>query len=123
MNITTIEELKKRIGKFVVLSPALNDTNCENYNCTIKLLTRVCQNDYTRKITPLHGYQIWGLYTASFKLRFEPYSENGRESYTTEALYARDATEKEIRNFKKKWIRKLYKDGNFFTIPPRFKSV
>lgn len=123
MNITTIEELKKRIGKFVVLSQVVNDTNCENHSCTIKLLTRVCQNVYKRPITPLHGYQIWGLYTATFKERLGTYTENGRETYTTEVLYARDATEKEIRNFKRKWIRKLYKDGNFFTHPYQEKDV
>ncbi len=102
-NITTIEELKQRIGKFVVLS---NDcTTC------IKLLTKVedgwlrhaplCAKE--KELSELYGYTVWGKYSAQIN-PFKPFAYDiNKESYSNCYMCARDPTEQELKAYKQKW--------------------
>jgi len=112
-NITTIEELKQRIGKFVVLSQVSN--NFDDCTTCIKLLTKVedgwlrhallCTRE--KELSELYGYAIWGKYGANIN-PFRPFAwDINKESYSNCYMYARDPTEQEIKAYKQEW-RKIF---------------
>ena len=113
MKITTIDELKQRIGKFVVLSAY--DENCNDKYATMKLLTKIVSpQTWFKTAYPkskgFYGYNIWGKFSANFMQKFEPHHttyENG-ESYSNCYVYARDPTEQELKQFRQQWRLKRY---------------
>ena len=111
MNITKIEELQQRIGKFVIFSQ--NDPNCNDKYATMKLLTKIekrwllVDQKYKKPNSEFFGYNIWGKFSASPKKPFVRYS-NGEETWSNVYLYARDPTEQEIKQFKQMWREYLF---------------
>lgn len=111
-NITTIEELKQRIGKFVVLSQISN--NFDDCSTCIKLLTKVEDDGWLRHASPetaeksqFYGLNIWGKYSAKIN-PFKPFAwDVNKESYSNCYMYARDPTEQEIKTYKQEW-RKIF---------------
>lgn len=111
-NITTIEELKQRIGKFVVLSQISN--NFDDCSTCIKLLTKVEDDGWLRHASPetaeksqFYGLNIWGKYSAKIN-PFKPFAwDVNKESYSNCYMYARDPTEQEIKAYKQEW-RKMF---------------
>ena len=103
-NITTIEQLKQRIGKFVVLSQISN--NFDDCSTCIKLLTKV-EDGWLRhaplfarekELSELYGYTMWGKYSAQIN-PFKPFAELFSNCY----MYARDPTEQELKAYRQKW--------------------
>ena len=111
MLIKTIEELKQRIGKFIVTSN--DDEKCRGKNSSMKLLTKV-ENSWIRQHpmslneTELYGWAVYGKYAATLD-PFMPYvqDKNG-ETYTNIIRYARDPTQEEIKEFKNCWRKLIY---------------
>jgi len=112
MLIKTIEELKQRIGKFIVTSE--NDEKCNIERSSMRILTRI-EDSWLRhsalmdgESSELIGWKICGKYAAIFG-PFMPYmeDENG-ESYTNIIRYARDPTQEEIKEFKNCWRKLIY---------------
>lgn len=112
MLIKTIEELKQRIGKFIVTSQY--DEKCRLEHSSMRLLTNVKDN-WLRQCrvpssndTELYGWAICGKYAAALE-PFAPYAQdkNG-ETYTNIVSYARDPTQEEIKEFKNYWRKIIY---------------
>ena len=112
MFIKTIEELKQRIGKFVVTS--IYDEKCKGEHSSMRLLTKV-EDNWLRHISfmdgessELRGLAIHGKYAAELD-PFMPYAKdkNG-ESYINIVRYARDPTQEEIKEFKNCWRKIIY---------------
>ena len=107
-NITTLEELKQRIGKFVLLSQHSDKFN--DCSTSIKLLTKVEDDGWLRHVSPeiaeksqFYGLNIWGKYSAVIN-PFKPFGwDINKESYSNCYMYARDPTEQEIKTYKQKW--------------------
>ena len=117
MKINTIEELKQRIGKFVVFSEY--NENCNDKFATMKLLTKIENIEpWILKAYPnrqgFFGYKIWGKFSANFKTQFLPYAveNNIQETYSNCYVYARDPTEEELKMFKNNWRIKKYLERN-----------
>lgn len=111
MLIKTIEELKQRIGKFIVTSQY--DEKCRYEHSSMRLLTNVKENWLRQHIVPsnnteLYGWAICGKYAAELE-PFMPYQQdiNG-ETYTNIVSYARDPTQEEIKEFKNYWRKLIY---------------
>ena len=112
MLIKTIEELKQRIGKFIITSEY--DEKCRDKDSSMKLLTRI-EDSWIRhsefmsgESSELLGWRIYGKYAATLD-PFMPYAkdDNG-ESYTNIIRYARDPTQEEIKEFKNCWRKLIY---------------
>jgi len=112
MLIKTIEELKQRIGKFVITSEY--DEKCSIKHSSMKLLTKI-EDNWIRHSTfidgessELLGWKICGKYAAELS-PFMPYmkDDNG-ETYSNIIRYARDPTQEEIKEFKNCWRKLIY---------------
>ena len=109
--ITTIEQLKERIGKYVILSNF--DQDCKGGGCVMKLLTRIEERpDWitnANTVSQIYGYPIWGKYSATIK-PFLPFTskENG-ESWSNAYTYARDPSQEELKTFRNNWRKKIFK--------------
>ena len=112
MLIKTIEELKQRIGKFVITS--VFDEKCRDVYSSMKLLTKI-EDNWIRhsafmngESSELLGWRIYGKYAARLD-PFMPYvqDKNG-ETYTNMIRYARDPTQEEIKEFKNCWRKLIY---------------
>lgn len=112
MLIKTIEELKQRIGKFIITSEY--DEKCIGKHSSMKLLTKV-ENSWIRhsaimsgESSELLGWKIYGKYAATLD-PFMPYvkDKNG-ETYSNIIRYARDPTQEEIKEFKNCWRKLIY---------------
>jgi len=90
----SIEELNKRIGKFVILG-------CDDGGLYAKLLTKI---EITKNNSKIEGHKIWGKFlvgiSSSGKVSVYNFSQN-QETYGI-YQYARDPTEKEIKLIRKK---------------------
>ena len=114
MDITTIEQLKQRIGKYVVLSKT--DPTYKRNTTLIKLITKIEQIDKryfkvpkTIEINPIFFCKIWGKHTAYKTTPFTPTAASLQtETFSSGVQYARDPTEEEIKTFKKMWRNHLY---------------
>lgn len=113
MIINTVDELKQRIGKFVVFSQY--DQDFKDQTTSMKLLTRV-EDGWLRhadrlqtQLSDIYGYEIYGKFSAQI-YPFIPYvkDKNG-ETYSNYYMYARDATEEEIKQFRQNWRLAIYK--------------
>lgn len=112
MFIKTIEELKQRIGKFIITSRY--DEKCMEKNSSMGLLTKVEDNWLRQHLVPssndteLYGWAICGKYAATLD-PFMPYmvDKNG-ETYSNIIKYARDPTQEEIKEFKNYWRKIIY---------------
>ena len=112
--IKTIEELKQRIGKIIIISEV--DEKCNIKYSSMKLLTRI-EDNWLRhsafmdgESSELLGWKIFGKYTATLD-PFLPYvatAKNG-ETYTNMIRYARDPTQEEIKEFKNNWRKIIYR--------------
>jgi hypothetical protein len=113
MIIKTVDELRQRIGKFVVFSQYNPDF--KDPTASMKLLTRV-KDGWLRhadrlqtELSCIYGYEIYGKFSAQMN-PFTPYvkDDNG-ETYSNAYMYARDATEEEIKQFRQNWRLAIYK--------------
>jgi hypothetical protein len=107
MIIKTVDELRQRIGKFVVFSQYNPDF--KDPTASMKLLTRV--EDGWLRHAGIYGYEIYGKFSAQMN-PFTPYAwknDNG-ETYSNAYMYARDATEEEIKQFRQNWRLAIYKN-------------
>ena len=112
MLIKTIEELKQRIGKFIITSEC--DEKCRDDYSTMKLFTKI-EDSWIRHSTfmdgessELLGWKIYGKYAATLN-PFMPYvKDKNCETYTNIIRYARDPTQEEIKEFKNCWRKLIY---------------
>jgi hypothetical protein len=113
MIIKTVDELRQRIGKFVVFSQYNPDF--KDPTASMKLLTRV-KDGWLRhadrlqtELSGIYGYDIYGKFSAQIN-PFIPYvkDDNG-ETYSNSYMFARDATEEEIKQFRQNWRLAIYK--------------
>ena len=113
MKITTIEQLKERIGKYVIFSNYNED--CKGGGCVMKLLTRIEERPEWivshNSLSQLYGYPIWGKYSATVDpfLPFVASDTNTGESYSNAYAYARDPSEQEIKQFRNNWRKRIFK--------------
>ena len=114
MIIKTVDELRQRIGKFVVFSQYNPDF--KDATASMKLLTRV-EDGWLRhadriqaELSGIYGYVIYGKFSAQMN-PFIPYvkDDNG-ETYSNSYMFARDATEEEIKQFRQNWRLAIYKN-------------
>jgi len=112
MLIKTIEELKQRIGKFIITSEY--DEKCRYEHSSMRLLTKI-ENNWFRNSPFMNGenselmwYEICGKYTAILD-PFMPYMKNKNGEITSIIRYARDPTQEEIKEFKNYWRKLIYK--------------
>lgn len=114
MIIKTVDELRQRIGKFVVFSQYSPDF--KDPTASMKLLTRV-EDGWLRhrdrlqtELSDIYGYEIYGKFSAQMN-PFTPYLKNDNgETYSNTYMYARDATEEEIKQFRQNWRLAIYKN-------------
>ena len=111
--ITTIEQLKERIGKYVILSNF--DQDCKGGGCVMKLLTRIEEKPHwitpSNSISEIYGYRIWGKYSATIN-PFQPFisvRDTNGESYSNAYAYARDPSQEELKTFRNNWRKKIFK--------------
>lgn len=108
--ITTIKQLKERIGKYVILSNF--DEECKGEGCVMKLLTRIEERpDWIVNNNPLsqiYGYPIWGKYSATIN-PFLPIIEENGGLYCNTYTYARDPSQEEIKTFRNNWRKRIFK--------------
>jgi hypothetical protein len=113
MIIKTVDELRQRIGKFVVFSQYNQDF--KDPTASMKLLTRV-EDGWLKhadrlqtQLSDIYGYEIYGKFSAQI-YPFIPYvkDKNG-ETFSNTYMYARDATEEEIKQFRQNWRLAIYK--------------
>ena len=113
MIINTVDELRQRIGKFVVFSQY--NLDFKDPTASMKLLTRV-EDGWLRhvdrlqtELSDIYGYEIYGKFSAQMN-PFTPYviDKNGN-TYSNVYMYARDATEEEIKQFRQNWRLAIYK--------------
>lgn len=114
MIIKTVDELKQRIGKFVVFSQYNQDF--KDPTASMKLLTRV-EDGWLKhadrlqtQLSDIYGYEIYGKFSAQI-YPFIPYvkDKNG-ETFSNTYMYARDATEEEIKQFRQNWRLAIFKN-------------
>lgn len=114
MIIKTVDELRQRIGKFVVFSQ--HNKDFKDPTASMKLLTRV-ENGWLRhadriqaELSGIYGYEIHGKFSAQIN-PFTPYVRDGNsETYSNSYMFARDATEEEIKQFRQNWRLAIYKN-------------
>ena len=114
MIIKTVDELRQRIGKFVVFSQ--HNKDFKDPTASMKLLTRV-EDGWLRhtdrlqtELSDIYGYEIYGKFSAQMN-PFTPYvSDRNGETYSNVYMYARDATEEEIKQFRQNWRLTIYKN-------------
>ena len=118
MIIKTVDELRQRIGKFVVFSLY----NLELYNldfkdptASMKLLTRV-EDGWLRhadrlqtELSGIYGYKIYGKLSAQIN-PFIPYVKDDNGETCSTYMFARDATEEEIKQFRQNLRLAIYKN-------------
>jgi hypothetical protein len=110
--IKTIEELKQRIGKFIITSEY--DEECRDGHSSMKLLTKI-EDSWIRhsafmsgESSELLGWKIYGKYAAKLN-PFIPYmADKNCESYAIFIRYARDPTQEEIKEYKNYWRKLIY---------------
>jgi hypothetical protein len=111
MMINTLEELRQRIGKYVMLS---SYADFRKGSAVMKLITKV--ENKSRWLaerfpdsSPLYGCNVWGKFSACYH-PFSPFvkDKNG-ESYSNSYSYARDPTEEEIKTFKQNWRKTIFR--------------
>ena len=113
MKITTIEQLKERIGKYVIFSNY--DEDCKGGGCVMKLLTRIEERPEWiinhNTLSKIYGYPIWGKYSATINpfLPFKPARDTDGESYSNAYAYARDPSEQELKRFRNLWRKRIFK--------------
>ena len=103
MIIKTVDELRQRIGKFVVFSQY--NLDFKDPTASMKLLTRV-EDGWLRHIrrtqaelSDIYGYEIYGKFSAQMN-PFIPYvKDNNGETYSNSYMFARDATEEEVAQY------------------------
>jgi hypothetical protein len=114
MIIKTVDELRQRIGKFVVFSQYNQDF--KDPTASMKLLTSV-EDGWLRhadrlqtELSDIYGYEIYGKFSAQI-YPFIPYvkDKNG-ETFSNTYMYARDATEEEIKQFRQNWRLAIFKN-------------
>ena len=114
MIIKTVDELKQRIGKFVVFSQY--DKDFKDTTASMKLVTKV-EDGWLKhtdrlqtQLSDIYGYKIYGKFSAQMN-PFIPYvkDKNG-ETFSNTYMYARDATEEEIKQFRQNWRLAIYKN-------------
>jgi hypothetical protein len=117
MIIKTVDELRQRIGKFVVFSQYSQDF--KDPTASMKLLTSV-EDGWLRhadrlqtELSDIYGYEIYGKFSAQMN-PFIPYvtyvkDKNG-ETFSNTYMYARDATEEEIKQFRQNWRLAIFKN-------------
>ena len=114
MIIKTVEELRQRIGKFVVFSQY--DQDFKDTTASMKLVTKV-EDGWLRhvdrlqtQLSGIYGYEIYGKFSAQIN-PFIPYvrDRNG-DTYSNSYMYARDATEEEIKQFRQNWRLAIFKN-------------
>lgn len=106
--------MKQRIGKFVVFSQYSQDF--KDPTASMKLLTSV-EDGWLRhadrlqtQLSGIYGYEIYGKFSAQIN-PFIPYVRNRNgETYSNTYMYARDATEEEIKQFRQNWRLAIYKN-------------
>ena len=114
MIIKTVDELRQRIGKFVVFSKY--NLDCKDPTAFMKLLTRV-KDGWLRhadrlqtELSGIYGYEIYGKFSAQMN-PFIPYlKDDNDETYSNDNMFARDATEEEIKQFRQNWRLAIYKN-------------
>lgn len=112
MKITTIEQLKQRIGKYVIFSSW--DENCDCDRAVMKLVTKIEERpDWivsNNTLSQIYGYPIWGKYSAQIEpfMPFQPEYGNG-ESWSNAYAYARDPSEEELKQFRQNWRKRIFK--------------
>ena len=113
MKITTIEQLKERIGKYVIFSSY--DEDCRPDRSTMKLVTKIEERPQwivtANPLSQIYGYPIWGKQSAHMSpfLPFEPVQDTDGESYSNAYAYARDPSEEEIKTFRNHWRKRIFK--------------
>lgn len=89
--ITTIEQLKQRIGKYVIFSSY--DEDCRPDSSTMKLVTRIEERPQWisgyNPLSQIYDYPIWGKQSAHMS-PFLPFEHTDGESYSNTYAYARD---------------------------------
>ena len=114
MIIKTVDELRQRIGKFVVFSQY--DKDFKDTTASMKLVTKV-EDGWLKhtdrlqtQLSDIYGYKIYGKFSAQMN-PFIPYvkDKNG-ETFSNTYMYARDATEEEIKQFRQNWRLAIYKN-------------
>lgn len=110
--INTLEELRQRIGKYVMFS---SYADFRDRSAVMKLVTKV--EDKSRWVaevfpdsSPFYGCNVWGKFSACCH-PFSPFvkDKNG-ESHSSSYSYARDPTEEEIKIFKQNWRKTIFRD-------------
>lgn len=115
MIIKTVDELRQRIGKFVVFS--LYNLYFKDPTASMKLLTRV-EDGWLRhadrlqtELSGIYGYKIYGKLSAQIN-PFIPYVKDDNGETCSTYMFARDATEEEIKQFRQNWRLAIYKNKN-----------
>ena len=113
MIIKTVDELRQRIGKFVVFS--LYNPDFKDPTASMKLLTRV-EDGWLRhadrlqtELSGIYGYRIYGKLSAQIN-PFIPYVKDDNGETCSTYMFARDATEEEIKQFRQNWRLAIYKN-------------
>ena len=125
MIIKTVDELRQRIGKFVVFS--LYNLDFKDPTASMKLLTRV-EDGWLRhadrlqtELSGIYGYKIYGKLSAQIN-PFIPYVKDDNGETCSTYMFARDATEEEIKQFRQNWRLAIYKN-KIKKIKPKQKYV
>jgi hypothetical protein len=105
MNITTIEELKKHIGKYLAFE--INDY-FKGRTVWIQKLHTITEEYYTSKrharISEVDGLKTFGLYTAEIQPRRKTYTSQPQTPYATNAQeIIRTPTKEEMKIFQNMW--------------------
>ena len=113
MIIKTVDELRQRIGKFVVFSQY--NLDFKDPTASMKLLTRV-EDGWLRhayrlqtELSDIYGYEIYGKFSAQIN-PFIPYVKDDNGETCSTYMFARDATEEEIKQFRQNWRLAIYKN-------------
>ena len=113
MIIKTVDELRQRIGKFVVFSQ--HNLDFKDQTASMKLLTRV-EDGWLRhadrlqaELSGIYGYKIYGKLSAQIN-PFIPYVKDDNGETCSTYMFARDATEEEIKQFRQNWRLAIYKN-------------
>ena len=110
MIIKTVDELRQRIGKFVVFSQ--HNLDFKDQTASMKLLTRV-EDGWLRhadrlqtELSGIYGYKIYGKLSAQIN-PFIPYVKDDNGETCSTYMFA---TEEEIKQFRQNWRLAIYKN-------------
>ena len=113
MIIKTVDELRQRIGKFVVFSQY--NLDFKDPTASMKLLTRV-EDGWLRhadrlqtELSGIYGYKIYGKLSAQIN-PFIPYVKDDNGETCSTYMFARDSTEEEIKQFRQNLRLAIYKN-------------